>query len=346
MTGLLLVAALLGAPRQFYEVAQTTTPSNPSTGSGRLFLDSADGKWKALKSTGEVVNLEAAAGAGAPTDAEYVTFAASGTLSAERVATDTTSVDVDIGTAGQVKWIVLAAGVTLAGDVDGAGNALDLDEVAVETELEAVLDLDQMQGAVTDAQAPDTITVSLAATATALAANGGNCNAGSYPLGVDASGAVEGCTVAAGGGLVTNVLANNVNCAVSASYCTIWSHTPATASKGVFLVAHIIIDSNSATVAPQFRVSSADTGYTGTCYWQLPLAAGSTTVPTADNVAIGTGPADTADTAWTDAPRAVNVNCALLADASPGAILIEWQLETGTTPTQNVLAGSYMTSSN
>jgi hypothetical protein len=33
-----------------------------------------------------------------------------------------------------------------------------------------------------------------ATTATALAANGANCAAGSYPLGVDAAGAVEGCT--------------------------------------------------------------------------------------------------------------------------------------------------------
>ncbi len=38
-----------------------------------------------------------------------------------------------------------------------------------------------------------------AATATALAANGTNCSAGSYPLGVDASGNAEGCTVAGGG---------------------------------------------------------------------------------------------------------------------------------------------------
>lgn len=34
-----------------------------------------------------------------------------------------------------------------------------------------------------------------AGTATALAANGANCSAGSYPLGVDASGATESCTV-------------------------------------------------------------------------------------------------------------------------------------------------------
>lgn len=39
-----------------------------------------------------------------------------------------------------------------------------------------------------------------AATATALAANGANCSAGNYPLGVDASGAVESCTAAGGGG--------------------------------------------------------------------------------------------------------------------------------------------------
>lgn len=42
-----------------------------------------------------------------------------------------------------------------------------------------------------------------AATATALAANGTNCSAGSYPLGVDAGGNAEGCTVASGSGTVT-----------------------------------------------------------------------------------------------------------------------------------------------
>jgi hypothetical protein len=38
-----------------------------------------------------------------------------------------------------------------------------------------------------------------AGTATALAANGANCSAGNYPLGVDASGAVEGCTASGSG---------------------------------------------------------------------------------------------------------------------------------------------------
>ena len=43
-----------------------------------------------------------------------------------------------------------------------------------------------------------------AGTATALAGNGANCTAGNYPLGVNASGAVEDCT-AAGAGTVTSV---------------------------------------------------------------------------------------------------------------------------------------------
>lgn len=43
---------------------------------------------------------------------------------------------------------------------------------------------------------PTTITGN-AGTATALAANGANCSAGSYPLGVSASGAVESCTAVA-----------------------------------------------------------------------------------------------------------------------------------------------------
>jgi len=57
-----------------------------------------------------------------------------------------------------------------------------------------------LSGSATDAQIPDNITVTLAATATALAANGTNCSAGQYPLGVDASGNVEGCTADQTGG--------------------------------------------------------------------------------------------------------------------------------------------------
>src|SRR3990167_3390206 len=44
-----------------------------------------------------------------------------------------------------------------------------------------------------------------ASTATALAANGANCSAGNYPLGVDASGAVESCTAAGSGSETTSL---------------------------------------------------------------------------------------------------------------------------------------------
>ena len=142
----------------------------------------------------------------------------------------------------------------------------------------------------------------------------------------------------------TGKLSAPVTCEVSASYCTIFSVTP-TASSGVALYAWILIDSDSTTVAPQFRVSSADAGYTGMCNWTaFQAAAATTTAPQYNNIAIGTAPADTADTSWgTTDPQTVEVRCSLLADASPGALVIEWQLETGTTPVQTVLDGSYYT---
>lgn len=53
-----------------------------------------------------------------------------------------------------------------------------------------------------------------ATTATALAANGGNCSANSYPLGVDASGAAESCgtTISGNAGTATALAANGANC--------------------------------------------------------------------------------------------------------------------------------------
>lgn len=61
-------------------------------------------------------------------------------------------------------------------------------------------------------------------TATALNANGGNCSAGSYPLGVDTLGAVEDCTVLGGGGdaLTANPLTQFQN-TTSAQLQTVFS---------------------------------------------------------------------------------------------------------------------------
>lgn len=76
-----------------------------------------------------------------------------------------------------------------------------------------------LSGAATDAQIPNNITIDHAATAdtaTALAANGANCSAGQAPLGVNASGAAEGCfTPGAGSYLVLSAQVGNtdaVNC--------------------------------------------------------------------------------------------------------------------------------------
>jgi hypothetical protein len=145
-------------------------------------------------------------------------------------------------------------------------------------------------------------------------------------------------------GPTIGVLESDVTCAVSASYCTIWSITPG-ASRGVMINAQIVIDADSTAVAPQFRVSSADSGYTGFCSWELfTNSTGTTGAPGYFHVSIGTAPADTAGTTWPDTdPRLVRVACALVSDASPGAILIELQLETGTSPTQTVKAGSWYT---
>lgn len=64
----------------------------------------------------------------------------------------------------------------------------------------------KITGTLTDAQIPNNITIDLATTATTattLAANGVNCSSGAYPLGVDASGNVEGCTAAAAGSVTS-----------------------------------------------------------------------------------------------------------------------------------------------
>lgn len=72
-------------------------------------------------------------------------------------------------------------------------SASELNATGVEAELEAVLDLQDLQGAVTDAQVPNTITIDLAATATALAADPANCSAGQVAGGVTAAGVAESC---------------------------------------------------------------------------------------------------------------------------------------------------------
>ena len=61
-----------------------------------------------------------------------------------------------------------------------------------------------------------------AGTATALAANGANCSAGNYPLGVNASGAVEDCTAVGGGGAFAWTPTTYDGVGVNATSTSLW----------------------------------------------------------------------------------------------------------------------------
>jgi hypothetical protein len=79
---------------------------------------------------------------------------------------------------GKVRVYVLADGKVYG--LDDAGTATLLNNLS-ETELEALLELQDLQGAVTDAQVPNTITVDLATTATT--ANAGDSATSFFPSG-------------------------------------------------------------------------------------------------------------------------------------------------------------------
>lgn len=67
----------------------------------------------------------AAANSNATTSAEpIITYATSANMSAERVATDTATIDVDIGTASQVRWnVILSAAYAWTGNHSWSGSA-------------------------------------------------------------------------------------------------------------------------------------------------------------------------------------------------------------------------------
>jgi hypothetical protein len=132
---------------------------------------------------------------------------------------------------------------TLAGDVDGAGSANDLDEVSVEAELEGVLDLADLQGAVTDAQVPNNITVDAAAAAADLACEdciGGveidEATLGPVPSATSATSAASAsdlsCTDCIGGAEIDEALLGTVPAAATASQL---AANPAPCGAGMFV---------------------------------------------------------------------------------------------------------------
>lgn len=92
-------------------------------------------------------------------------------------------------------------------------------------------------------------------TATALAANGGNCSANTYPLGVDASGAAESCGTIASAGITDGTIVNadiNASAAIALSKLA-----TATASKCARF------DSGGVLVPASGDCASGDTGVSG-----------------------------------------------------------------------------------
>ena len=83
-----------------------------------LLYDAPASRWRAIGIPGT-----GGGGGGAPTDAEYLVKTANGTLSAERVATDTATVTWDWATSGQAKANVPAASESAAGVIELATTA-------------------------------------------------------------------------------------------------------------------------------------------------------------------------------------------------------------------------------
>lgn len=140
-------------------------------------------------------------------------------------------------------------------------------------------------------------------------------------------------------------LTGNVGVAASASYTTVFSTTPV-ASKTNLIEYHILHTASATTVGVQFRVSSADAGNVGNCWFSahgIAATAASAVAEEYDVIAIGAAPADNgAAAAGFTAMNLVDIYCQFTSDGTPGAVLLEAQLETGTTSI-NVLAGSYYT---
>ncbi len=148
---------------------------------------------------------------------------------------------------------------------------------------------------------------------------------------------------AGSGSWPTGKLTSPVAVAVNASYVTVFTITPQ-ASKSNLLHMEVFHSASATTVGVQFRVSSADAGNVGNCLFQTKGIAGTAASATAeeyDNIAIGAAPADTAAAAASNTTlNLVVIDCAFTSDGSPGGVLLEAQLETGTTSI-NILAPSY-----
>ncbi|MEA2036142.1 MAG: hypothetical protein U9O94_01435 [Nanoarchaeota archaeon] len=109
----------------------------------------------------------------------------------------TTTAGIDLGTSQVIDG---TTGLTLGTNsitVAVASSVWDIDATGIATGFGNITSSGTVAASALTGTLTGNVTGDLtgnADTATALAANGGNCSAGSYPLGVNASGAVESCT--------------------------------------------------------------------------------------------------------------------------------------------------------
>jgi cell division septation protein DedD len=110
-------------------------------------------------------------------------FSVSGSITADSVLSPNVTVTT---------LLALDTGATLAFEGSGA-DAFETTLTVTNPTADRTVTFPDASG--TACLSGQTCTITVSGTATALAADGANCSAGSYPLGVDQNGAVQGCTV-------------------------------------------------------------------------------------------------------------------------------------------------------
>jgi hypothetical protein len=132
-----------------------------------------------------------------------------------------------------------------------------------------------------------------------------------------------------GGG--PTLLASDVTCTDTVSYCTIFT-IPLTTSAHNVIDAQISGSTNTAGVALQFRGRTTQ-ATSGSCTF---VTQTTSTAQTIDTIATGTAPADTAETAWASAaniPQITRITCTVIGPATATNLILEYQMEVAGTGT-------------
>lgn len=114
--------------QQRRDTAANWTAADPTLAAGEIGFETDTGKFKVGDGSTAWSSLTyfvaGAGGSGAPTDASYVTLGTNGTLSAERVLTEGTGIDItDAGAGSTVTVAVDLSELSAGGDLSGTYNA-------------------------------------------------------------------------------------------------------------------------------------------------------------------------------------------------------------------------------